>query len=614
MKNQNFTKTMENLEILSKNNPIRYKLNLIVLSLFRYSYIFTILFFSGLLIFLIYYILNNVSNTISGSLVFPLFVLLFIINKTLWIKIQKPGGIILTRDENNNIYNLVKEIQQKMKSKKIHQIILNDNLDISIIQRPRLGTLGFYKNYLIIGLPILMALNENELKCIIAHELGHLSDRYGRFNFYLYRIKNTLYQIMISLEENKQKLLWVYKKFINVYLSIFETQTFLMIRKYECKVDLAVSNITDNNTFGSALLKLNIVSNYLDNIFSKNIYDLAKNHTEPIYYVYNEMYTDLTQHIDETLINKYKKITLNKKSSYMDTHPSLKERLTLIGANTNIDINFDKDSLSSLFINKNLYINICNEHWKLNVSNWWNNAYDEYHKAKLKLEHMESDDALDINLLFEKANLIEEFRDDKHALEVHNKILESNEAFSPSLFSVGRILLDNNNKEGIEFINRAIKTDQRYTIEGYSLIYDYYLNQGEFTLADKYYSEAEKHGKIVELANIERKHVKFNEKYCEHNLTFKEIEDIQRQIKDYNKYIEKVYLIRKDVQYLKDFPLYILGIKFSKLSLKQQKHFTNDLANKIKLPGEFFIVPLYNKNKEFEVIMENIDDSIIIPN
>ena len=45
---------------------------------------------------------------------------------------------------------------------------------------PRLGLLGWPRTYLEIGLPLSMAVAQEEIRAILAHEFAHLSARHGR--------------------------------------------------------------------------------------------------------------------------------------------------------------------------------------------------------------------------------------------------------------------------------------------------------------------------------------------------------------------------------------------------------------------------------------------------
>ena len=43
------------------------------------------------------------------------------------------------------------------------------------LQLPRLGIFGWYRNYLIIGMPLMKSLTCEQFKAVLAHEFGHLA-------------------------------------------------------------------------------------------------------------------------------------------------------------------------------------------------------------------------------------------------------------------------------------------------------------------------------------------------------------------------------------------------------------------------------------------------------
>ena len=79
----------------------------------------------------------------------------------------------------------------QLKGPRFHHVLLVDDLNAGVIQRPRLGVFGWPSNYLLLGLPLLEALSPEEALSVVAHEYGHLAGAHGRFEAFVYRLRRT---------------------------------------------------------------------------------------------------------------------------------------------------------------------------------------------------------------------------------------------------------------------------------------------------------------------------------------------------------------------------------------------------------------------------------------
>ena len=64
-----------------------------------------------------------------------------------------------------------------------------DGLIPAIVQRPRFGLFGGARNHLVIGMPLMMALDRQRFLAVLAHEYGHLRGDHGRFHAWVYRAR-----------------------------------------------------------------------------------------------------------------------------------------------------------------------------------------------------------------------------------------------------------------------------------------------------------------------------------------------------------------------------------------------------------------------------------------
>ena len=86
------------------------------------------------------------------------------------------------------LHDWVLELSEAVGGGKIHRIVLTDELNASAHVSP--GWLGLgARRTLSVGLPLLLCLGKDEIRAIVAHELGHFSLMHNRAGQWIYRVR-----------------------------------------------------------------------------------------------------------------------------------------------------------------------------------------------------------------------------------------------------------------------------------------------------------------------------------------------------------------------------------------------------------------------------------------
>ena len=178
MTNEEFEAIVKNLEQRSAERPGAYKLKVLLLALLGYAYIgFIIAIVAGLLGGVAWGILSGQVkvNLLVWKLAAPLLILAGIILRALWVEIPRPAGIPLNRESAPSLFDAVDSLRRALNSPTVHEVLITEDFNASVAQIPRLGILGWHKNYLTVGLPLMQALSPQQFQAVLAHEFGHLS-------------------------------------------------------------------------------------------------------------------------------------------------------------------------------------------------------------------------------------------------------------------------------------------------------------------------------------------------------------------------------------------------------------------------------------------------------
>jgi len=89
------------------------------------------------------------------------------------------------------LFAMLRGLEDELGAPRFHEVLLVGDNNAAVVQLPRLGVFGWYKNYLLLGLPLMQGLGPEEFKSVLAHELGHLSGGHGRFGNWLYRMRRS---------------------------------------------------------------------------------------------------------------------------------------------------------------------------------------------------------------------------------------------------------------------------------------------------------------------------------------------------------------------------------------------------------------------------------------
>ena len=202
-----FQKAAIKAERLAQSNIFLYKIQLLFYALLGYGVIFVVLIsLFGLLGGMIGMAFMSTALfllLVKKKLILIILPTIWILLKSLWVRFKSPTGYRLTRQEFPLLFKEIDNLQKVLQSPKIHQVILTPELNAAIVQTPRLGILGWYKNSLILGLELLLILSPEQARAVLAHEFGHLSGNHSRFGRWIYRLRITWYRIMQAFAQEE---------------------------------------------------------------------------------------------------------------------------------------------------------------------------------------------------------------------------------------------------------------------------------------------------------------------------------------------------------------------------------------------------------------------------
>jgi Zn-dependent protease with chaperone function len=269
----------------------------------------------------------------SGGGVKILFVGLFFVYavvRSLWVKLERPGGLLLAKADYPQIWQEVEAIADRLKAPRPNEIRLDEDFNASAAQWPRFGVFGGYRETLTLGFPLLAGLSLEEARGVIAHEFGHFSGEHGRFGVWIYRVNQTWRQ----LEQNLAHAGWsaiVFKPFVDWFFPRFAAASFAIRRQHEFEADMASVEVVGAPATAQILTRINPLGDHLQRTFWKNLErDMGRSGATSTGFA-SQMVESMRTPMDPEFMGRAVAFSAAQATDYTDTHPSLSDRLAAIG-------------------------------------------------------------------------------------------------------------------------------------------------------------------------------------------------------------------------------------------------------------------------------------------
>jgi Zn-dependent protease with chaperone function len=334
-------------EAFARANPVAYRRRVTFLVAVGYGYPLLVMTVCVLLYGGTFYLESHVQR--AFSLLRPLANLLVFgalaIASCILIRYKKSENVEVRRADAPELYREVERISRILDTPQIKRIYLDARMNAGAFDRPRLGVLGLYQSELILGLPLLLACSFDEVRSVIAHELGHFTGTHHRMTGRVYVLSNTLENLEVVFAKHPLKLVFVpfYKKL----RPVFQAVTFAMSRANEYEADQAAAKVTSSGTIGTFLMRSCFLEDQMKKEFLRPLQRKHRDLAEPPTNYFETLEQAFLVAFPASEIEWRLTAALARTTSYSDCHPCLSDRLKALGLE-HVDIKKVAQELSNL--------------------------------------------------------------------------------------------------------------------------------------------------------------------------------------------------------------------------------------------------------------------------
>lgn len=600
MKTADYESLILRLEEKSRKNPQAYRNRLLLLAGLGYGYIGLILLFltglvAGLVLLMVY-------ARGGGALIVKLGILIgafiWFILRVLFLRLQAPGGRLLVRSEAPLLFSEVESMCKRLRAPVVDEIKVDDEMNASISRVPRFGLLGWPRHYLVLGLPLMAALSPEEMKSVIAHEMGHHSKLHGRFSAWVYRVRLTWFNLVGGLEASGHWGGALFKPFFNWYAPYFGAWSFVLARQQEYEADSVAAELTSPAVAARALQRLNVVAPAIQQTFWKPVLRRATEEKTPPDRVFSELEEHLRAGVPEATARNYLTKALRERTGFSDTHPSLQDRLKALGEAPVVPGPL-KESAGSHYLGST-FPKLSEEfgkQWSQYMASYWEDIAEEQRKLresyqtlriKAGTEKLGKDEALKL------AQAVEDYEGAEAARPYYRELVLAHPDHLDAAFSLGRIELEAGSESGVELLRKVYQQDARYGVEASARIIDFYRSSREEEKARAYMDEYDRFCVMQSEAKQERAVLKPKDALEHHGLDDGAWDRLAAQLLKRTDVVQ-AWLVRKKVRHYPEMPLYILALKpagawWKWRSDSEDVTLVQRLVRELVFPGETFVI------------------------
>lgn len=493
MDNQKFERLVTRLEVSALQHPGRYIFSVISIALLGFIILGVAIGFSILSIALLAALVAAVFLTGGKALlvVAKLGKLVILLALPAWAMIKSsftllfsrfppPEGRALHAHEAPALYARIAELRQKMKGPRVHAVLITDELNAAIVQHPRFGLFGWEKNYLILGLPLLSVLNEDEALAVVAHEYGHLSGHHGRLGGFIYRFRSAWGRLQSLSEQWNDWGSRLIARMFRWYAPYFNAYTFVLARQNEYIADRSAMEIAGAQHAANALMRVKIAAHFEQEEFWPSIDRRIAHEAAPMQQR-TQYWTQSVQTIlDDDMRQRFLEKAARRETDHLDTHPSLRDRLAAMDMalkpEAALNLKPWPKNAAQIWLGSTL-ASISSEfdrRWQEDVTEKWQARHNYLRERHARLAALQAQQTLAPDEKWERINLLDELDSAADLQPLLSELLNETPDHMPARFRHGRLLLEAGDETGLAEIERVMQQEPDAILPGCEAAWHFY--------------------------------------------------------------------------------------------------------------------------------------------
>ncbi|PTN56317.1 M48 family metallopeptidase [Stenotrophomonas panacihumi] len=581
---------IERLEVEAAQAPGRYRAKVALLALAGFAVLSGALLLAlgvsvGLVLLLV---------AISPLLLLKLFKVVWIpvafgwmLLRSLWIRFEAPWGYRLDKHEAPALQAEVERLRRQTGAPRLHGIIINRELNAAAATVPRaLGLFG-HRHYLVLGLPLMQALDPQQFASVIAHEFGHFGGGHGRFGGWVYRVRASWDRVLAQLQARRSWTSGAFVRFFRWYAPYFNAYSFVLARNQEYEADAMAARVAGARVAGEALIRVNLGSERLSQDFWPGLQRRDAVEAAPPMLMYRDMADSLRQpHEDDA---RRLQRMLARPAGHDDTHPTLAQRLSALAVAPAL-VPPPARSFAEAYLGELLprLEQDFSEQWRRQVELDWRESHRLHAVDTKRLAELEAMEVRDAQATVEHARLSEALVPGVDALALYRQALAQAPADPFVHYRLGVLMLEAGNAAGVAHLRRAISLDAQCRESALQHLSWYYRERGDAAGQDEIAMEWQQMQDARLRGHHARNELGAKDAFLAHDLDADTLAEL-RGVLDVQGSVSQAWLARKALPGDDGgVPHYVLLVAWRGMFYSEDARLKK-LVDAIELPGTFIV-------------------------
>jgi Zn-dependent protease with chaperone function len=607
-----FDSLVQRIEDDARENPSRYRRNVIGLALLGYGYLALLL--ALLAAALVAAVLSvYVLKALAIKLFIAIGAFVAVIVRALWVRIPEPEGLVLDRDAGTPLFERIESIRSALGAPPFHRVLITDDFNAAVVQVPRLGLFGWHRNFLLLGLPLLKTLTPAQFEAVLAHEFGHLAGGHARVGNWIYRLRAgwaRLHDAMIGQQH------WgslAVQPFFNWYAPWFAAYSFPLARMNEYEADAVAARIASPRAMAEALTGVDVIGAWLGERFWPDLHKRVRDTPRPAFSPFATLGDGLADAIQGDAAHEWLARAMSRRTSSADTHPALADRLRALGETPCIAPPVSQSAAQALLGPQlPLLESQLDARWSERVAGDWEREHRErehreYTQAAARLAELDrrvnhGGETLPLEEALERARLTETLAaDPESSLAQLDAIAGAAPEHALVQFLLGRLRLTRDSAAALSHFERAIAIDPEAELSVCQIVCEHFTLHGPPDAAQRWSERWERAGSAWSAARAEREALHLRDRFDPHGLSAARASALATDLAAIG--VRRAWLVRKRLQHRPESPLYVLGFKLTpwwKLrNARAIDALMQRIVGSIELPGETLVINVEGDNYRF---------------
>lgn len=570
---------IKRLEAYARQKPKAYRTRVMLLALVGYGYVAMIL---GMVVACMVGVIWSMGQGSQGAgfalgkLLIALGALSLIILGSLRVRLPPPTGVAVTAREVPELFNLLEQLRKAHRAPRCHHVLLTADFNASVVQSPRLGFLGWSRNYLALGLPLMEVLSPPQFEAVVAHEFGHLSRAHGRFAAWIYRVRLTWSRLVGTLRAHRHWSGLPFERFFGWYAPYFNAYSFVLAREQEYEADAQAAKLAGSIPAREALVTVAVIGRFLERSFWPSLTRLAVKQAAPPDSPLGDLARAFKTGMPPDEARRWLKEEMSRLTGYGDTHPALKDRLAALGKESR-RTGDPRDvatwphlravprvtALDHYVGERQRDVRVqLDAQWVAQMAGEWkarHEAAQEGQRRLLALVQKAACKPLTVEEQWEQARRAEELKGEGEALPLLTSLLTTAPHHVQANFAMGRILLNRGDARGVELIERAMAKAPDLVLPGCQLIADFQSRQGNEPDVYRYLRRADELAERLDRAEDRSQRLQPSDQLIPHGLSLAMITGLRAALARQPR-VAQAYLVRRLMPDCPEVPFYVLAI------------------------------------------------------